>query len=76
MAMKFGFSHQRMHENRVLMGIFGPKGNEIIESRKKLHNEQLRNLYSCSTHGEKGNIYRILVGKPEGKRPLGRCRRR
>jgi hypothetical protein len=26
--------------------------------------------------GEKGNTYRILVGKPEGKRPLGRPRHR
>jgi hypothetical protein len=26
--------------------------------------------------GEKKNAYRILVGKPEGKRPLGRLRRR
>jgi hypothetical protein len=31
---------------------------------------------SCSTHGEKRNAYRILVGNPEGKRPLGRRRRR
>jgi hypothetical protein len=31
---------------------------------------------TCSTKGEKGNTYRILVGKPEGKRPLGRPRRR
>jgi hypothetical protein len=31
---------------------------------------------ACSTHGEKRNPYRILVGKPEGKRPLGRPRRR
>jgi hypothetical protein len=30
----------------------------------------------CSTHGEKRNAYRILVGKPEGKRSLGRRRRR
>jgi hypothetical protein len=30
----------------------------------------------CSTIGEKRNAYRILVGKPEGKRPLGRRRRR
>jgi hypothetical protein len=27
---------------------------------------------ACSTNGEKRNVYRILVGKPEGKRPLGR----
>jgi hypothetical protein len=26
--------------------------------------------------GEKRNMYRLLVGKPEGKRPLGRPRRR
>jgi hypothetical protein len=31
---------------------------------------------ACRTHGEKKNTYRILVGKPEGKRPLGRSRRR
>jgi hypothetical protein len=30
----------------------------------------------CSTHGEKRNAYRILVGKPEGKRLVGRPRRR
>jgi hypothetical protein len=31
---------------------------------------------ACSTNGEKRNAYTILVGKPEGKRPLGRPRRR
>jgi hypothetical protein len=31
---------------------------------------------ACSTHGEKRNAYRSLVGKPEGNRPLGRPRRR
>jgi hypothetical protein len=31
---------------------------------------------ACRTNGEKRNAYRILVGKPEGKRPLGRPRRR
>jgi hypothetical protein len=30
----------------------------------------------CSTNGEKRTAYRILVGKPEGKRPPGRPRRR
>jgi hypothetical protein len=30
----------------------------------------------CSTNGEKRNAYRLLVGKPEGKRLLGRSRRR
>jgi hypothetical protein len=57
---------------------------------KKLHNEELHSFYSspnvirmiesrrmsCSTNGKKRNEYRILVGKPEGKSPLGRPRRR
>jgi hypothetical protein len=30
----------------------------------------------CSTNGEKRNSYRLLVGKPEGKRPLERPRLR
>jgi hypothetical protein len=31
---------------------------------------------ACNTNGEKKNAYRILVGKPEEKKPLGRPRRR
>jgi hypothetical protein len=31
---------------------------------------------ACSTNGDKRNAYRILVGNPEGKRPLGKPRRR
>jgi hypothetical protein len=31
---------------------------------------------ACSTNGGKRNVYRISVGKPEGRRPLGRPRRR
>jgi hypothetical protein len=31
---------------------------------------------ACRTTGEKRNAYRILVGKPEGRRPLGRSRSR
>jgi hypothetical protein len=30
---------------------------------------------ACRTNGEKSKAYGILVGKPEGKRPLGRQRR-
>jgi hypothetical protein len=65
----------------------------VIGGWRKLHNEELHNLYSspsiirivksrrtdgrtCSTNGAKRNSYRILVGKPEGKKPLGRPRRR
>jgi hypothetical protein len=57
---------------------------------RKLHNEELRDLYyspsiiriiksrrmrwagHVARMGEKRNAYRLLVGKPEGKRPLGR----
>jgi hypothetical protein len=31
---------------------------------------------ACSKHGKKRNAYRVLVGKPQGRRPLGRSRRR
>jgi hypothetical protein len=31
---------------------------------------------ACSTNGEKSSVYRLLVVKPEGKRPLGRPRHR
>jgi hypothetical protein len=31
---------------------------------------------ACSVHGEMKNAYKILVGKPDGKRPRGRHRRR
>jgi hypothetical protein len=34
------------------------------------------NNYAIRRMGEKRNAYRILVGKPNGKRPLGRPRRR
>jgi hypothetical protein len=32
--------------------------------------------WTCGKNGEKKNVYRLLIGKPEGKRPLGRPRRR
>jgi hypothetical protein len=31
---------------------------------------------ACRAHGEKRNAYRVLVGKPEGNRPLGKLRSR
>ena len=30
---------------------------------------------ACSAYGERSGAYKVLVGKPEGKRPLGRPRR-
>jgi hypothetical protein len=32
--------------------------------------------WTCGTHGERRGVCRILVGRPEGKRPVGRPRRR
>jgi hypothetical protein len=36
----------RVFENRVLRRIFGPKGDEVTGVWRKLHNEELNNLYS------------------------------
>jgi hypothetical protein len=36
----------RLFENRVLRRIFGLKGDEVTGKRKKLHSEELHNLYS------------------------------
>jgi hypothetical protein len=35
----------RVFENKVLRRIFGPKRNEVTGGRRKLHNEELRDLY-------------------------------
>jgi hypothetical protein len=79
-------------ENRVLRRIFGPKRDEATGGWRKLHNEELHNLYSSpnimiksrrvswaghlARIGATRNAYKILVGNPEVKRPLGRPRRR
>jgi hypothetical protein len=80
-------------EKRVRRRILGLNRDEVTGGRRKLHNEELHNLYTSSSiirmikstirlarhlaqMGEKRNTYRILVGKPEGKRPLARRRRR
>jgi hypothetical protein len=36
----------RVFENRVLRRIFGPKRDEVMEEWRKLHNEELRDMYS------------------------------
>jgi len=84
----------RVFENRVLRRVFGSKRDEVTGEWRKLHSEELRDLYSLSNivrvvksrrmrraghvarMGEGRGVDRVLVGKSEGKRPLGRPRRR
>jgi hypothetical protein len=66
-------------ENRLLRRVFGPKRNEVTREWRKLYNSQVvedEMGWACSTNGGKKNAYRLLVGKREGKRPLGRPIRR
>jgi len=76
-------------ENRALRRIFGPRRNEVTREWRKLHYEELNDLYfspnvvpviksrrirwvgHVARMGERRGLYRVLVGKPEGKRPLG-----
>ena len=78
----------------LLRRVFGPKRDEVTGEWRKLHNEELRDLYSLpnivqvvksrrmrwaghvARMGEERGVHRILVGKPEGKRPLGKPRLR
>jgi hypothetical protein len=80
----------RMFENRVLRRICGLKKDEVPGEWRKLHNEELRNLFSSPSiirmlesrkmrwmghiarKGEKRNVYRLLMGKAKGERPLGK----
>jgi hypothetical protein len=71
--------------------MFGPKREKVARGWRRLRNEEHHNLHAspnvvrvikkneiggaCSTR-DKRIAYRILVGKPEGKRPLGRPTRR
>jgi hypothetical protein len=84
----------RVFENRVLRRIFGPRRDEVTGEWRKMHDEELHNLYSSpdiirqvkssrmrwaghvACMGEERKVHKVLVGKPEGKRPLGRPRRR
>ena len=87
-------SKLRLFEKMVLRGIFGPRTDEITGDWRRLHKEELNDLYSSpnivrviksrrmrwaghvARMGEERVVYRFLVGKPEGRRPLGRPRRR
>jgi hypothetical protein len=80
-------------ENWVLMRILGPKRDELTGEWRKLHNEELNDLYSspnsvgdqieknewvghAARMGESRGVCRFIVGRPEGKRPLGRPRQK
>jgi len=83
----------RVFENRVLRRILEPKRDEVRREWRKLHNEEINDLY-CSPNvvrvinsrrmrrsgnvvrmGERRGVFRGLVRKPEGNRPLGNPRR-
>jgi len=84
----------RVFENMVLKRIFGPRRDEVTGEWRRLHNEELNDLYSSPNivqviksrrmrwaghvahMGEERGMFRVFVGKPEGRRPLGRHRRR
>jgi hypothetical protein len=82
----------RVFEKMVLRRIFGPRRNEVTGEWRRLHNEELNDLYSSpnivwviksrrirwaghvACMGEERGVYRVLLGKLEGRRPLGRRR--
>jgi hypothetical protein len=81
----------RVFENMVLRRLFGPRRDEVTGEWRKLHNEDLNDLPNIvrvvtsrkvrwaghvARMGEDRAVHRFLVGKPEGKRPLARPRRR
>ena len=75
----------RVFENGVLSRVFGPKRDEVTGEWRKLHTEELSDLYSLpnivrvvksrrmrwaghvARMGQGIGVYRVLVGKPEGR---------
>jgi hypothetical protein len=96
MSVKLCFSSTReghvlmMFENRVLRRIFGPMKERVGGGWRRLHNEELNNLYTspyiirvmksrmrCAAHmGEMRNKYNILVRRLGGKKPCRTPRQR
>jgi hypothetical protein len=81
----------RVFQNRVLRRVFGPKRDEVTgEWRNEQLNDlyslpkivrviksrRMRWAGHVALMGEERGVHRVLVGKPEGKRPFGRPRRR
>jgi hypothetical protein len=78
----------RVFENRVLSRMFVPERDEVTGERRKLHSEELHNLCPCPNiiirhevkenevggECERRNVYKVLVGKTDGRRPLRRPR--
>ena len=78
----------------MLRTVYGPKRDEVTGEWRKLHNEELSDLYSLpnivwvvksrrmrwaghvARMGQGRGGYRVLMGKPERKKPMGRPRRR
>jgi hypothetical protein len=52
------------------------KQDGVSDKNRTINNIQKRNICKKFTNGDKRNAYKILVGKSEGKRPLGRLKRR
>jgi hypothetical protein len=46
MQLDIGMLFVRLFENRMLRRIFGPKRDEVTGEWRKLHNEEVRDLYS------------------------------
>ena len=74
----------------MLRRIFGPRRDEVTREWRKLHEDlcsspnivkviksrKIRWPGHVVRMGDRRGVYRVLVGKPEGKRPLGRPRYR